>query len=50
MMRMFGPIRNLWEGGSMGEGILKLIKHNIPSVKFKILKFTPQKIYYINQF
>lgn len=32
MMRMFGPIRNLWEGGSMGEGILKLIKHNIPSV------------------
>ena len=32
MMREFGPVRNLWEGGTMGEGILKLIKHNIPSV------------------
>ena len=32
MMRTYGPIRNLWEGGSRGEGILKLIKRNISSV------------------
>ena len=31
-MSMFGPICNLWEGGSIGEGILKLIRHNILSV------------------
>ena len=32
MMRPYEPIRNLWEGGSRGEGILKLIKRNIPSI------------------
>ena len=32
-MNTFGPIRNLWEGGSMGEGILRLVKHHIPSVQ-----------------
>ena len=44
-MRMFGPIRNLWEGGSMGEGILKLIKHNIPSVNVNWHINSTKKIY-----
>ena len=29
MMKTYGPVRNLWEGGSMDEGILRLIKPNI---------------------
>ena len=35
MMRMYGPIRNLWEGSSMEKGILKTIKPNISSVNLQ---------------
>ena len=26
MARQFGPLRNLWEGGYLGEGYLRMIK------------------------
>ena len=33
MMLRFGPVRNLWEGGYRGEGILRLVKHHISNVQ-----------------
>ena len=33
MMLRFGPVRNLWEGGSRGEGILRMIKHHVSNVE-----------------
>ena len=33
MTKRYGPVRNLWEGGSMGEGILRLIKLNVANVQ-----------------
>ena len=32
MMKLYGHIRNLWEGGVLGEEILKHVKPNIPNV------------------
>ena len=45
MMRMYGPIRTLWEGSSMREGILKSIKPNVSSINFQWHAVSTKQIY-----
>ena len=45
MMRKYGPVRNLWEGSSMGEGILRIIKPNIILRRNNAISVSTTKFY-----